>query len=304
MTPSTAEAVLFWVLAPIMVLAASGLLFARKAVHAALCVITVMISLAFLYVAQEAPFLGVVQVVVYTGAVMMLFLFVLMLVGVDASDSLVETIRGQRWVGWLAALGLGVVLAGVVGRTVYPDAAGLAAANADGNPVGVARIIFGQHVFGLEVVGALLVTAALGALVLTHRQRLRPVVKQPERAAARVAAGARLTPLPAPGVYARHNAMDVPALDPAGDPIDDSVPRVLRIRGQEAGTDEFHADTYRRAVTAVLQQRGAVTDEEVDAVLGAAEDEPRPPAAPPGETTGPAADIQLGGGSTRTETQP
>lgn len=304
MTPSTAEAVLFWVLAPIMVLAASGLLFARKAVHAALCVITVMISLAFLYVAQEAPFLGVVQVVVYTGAVMMLFLFVLMLVGVDASDSLVETIRGQRWVGWLGALGLGVVLVGVVGRTVYPDAAGLAAANADGNPVGVARIIFGQHVFGLEVVGALLVTAALGALVLTHRQRLKPVVKQPERAAARVAAGARLTPLPAPGVYARHNAMDVPALDPAGNPIDDSVPRVLRIRGQEAGTEEFRADTYRRAVTAVLQQRGAVTDEEVDAVLGAAEDEPRPPAAPPGETTGPAADIQLGGGSTRTETQP
>lgn len=304
MTPSTAEAVLFWVLAPIMVLAASGLLFARKAVHAALCVITVMISLAFLYVAQEAPFLGVVQVVVYTGAVMMLFLFVLMLVGVDASDSLVETIRGQRWVGWLAALGLGVVLVGVVGRTVYPDAAGLAAANADGNPVGVARIIFGQHVFGLEVVGALLVTAALGALVLTHRQRLKPVVKQPERAAARVAAGARLTPLPAPGVYARHNAMDVPALDPAGNPIDDSVPRVLRIRGQEAGTAEFRADTYRRAVTAVLAERGGATDEEVDAVLGAAEDDPRPAAAPPGETTGPAADIRLGGGSTRTETQP
>lgn len=304
MTPSTAEAVLFWVLAPIMVLAASGLLFARKAVHAALCVITVMISLAFLYVAQEAPFLGVVQVVVYTGAVMMLFLFVLMLVGVDASDSLVETIRGQRWVGWLAALGLGVVLVGVVGRTVYPDAAGLAQANADGNPVGVARIIFGQHVFGLEVVGALLVTAALGALVLTHRQRLKPVVKQPERAAARVAAGARLTPLPAPGVYARHNAMDVPALDPAGNPIDDSVPRVLRIRGQEAGTAEFRADTYRRAVTAVLAERGDVTDGEVDAVLGAAEDEPRPPSAPPGETAGPASDIQLGGGSTRTETQP
>ncbi|WP_454050843.1 NADH-quinone oxidoreductase subunit J [Cellulomonas sp. Marseille-Q8402] len=304
MTPSTAEAVLFWVLAPIMVLAASGLLFARKAVHAALCVITVMVSLAFLYVAQEAPFLGVVQVVVYTGAIMMLFLFVLMLVGVDASDSLVETIRGQRWVGWIAALGLGVVLAGVVGRATYPDAAGLAEANADGNPVGVARIIFGQHVFGLEVVGALLVTAALGALVLTHRQRLRPVVKQPERAAARVAAGARLTPLPAPGVYARHNAMDVPALDPAGNPIDDSVPRVLRIRGQEAGTAEYRADTYRRAVTAVLQERGAVTDEEVDAVLGAAEDEPRPPAAPPGETTGPVTDIQLGSGSTRTETQP
>jgi NADH-quinone oxidoreductase subunit J len=305
MTPSTAEAVLFWVLAPIMVLAALGLLFARKAVHAALCVITVMISLAFLYIAQEAPFLGVVQVVVYTGAVMMLFLFVLMLVGVDASDSLVETIRGQRWIGWLAGLGLAVVLVAVVGRAVYPDAVGLAEANAPGNPVGVARIVFGQHVFGLEVVGALLVTAALGALVLTHRQRLKPLVKQPERAAARVAAGTRLTPLPAPGVYARHNAMDVPALDPQGNPIDESVPRVLRIRGQEAGTAEFRADTYRRAVTAVLAERGAeVTPEEVEAALGTTEDEPRPPAAEPGTTTGPQTDVILGGGSTRTETQP
>ncbi|GEL45698.1 NADH:ubiquinone oxidoreductase subunit J [Cellulomonas hominis] len=305
MTPSTAEAVLFWVLAPIMVLAALGLLFARKAVHAALCVITVMISLAFLYIAQEAPFLGVVQVVVYTGAVMMLFLFVLMLVGVDASDSLVETIRGQRWIGWLAGLGLAVVLVAVVGRAVYPDAVGLAEANAPGNPVGVARIVFGQHVFGLEVVGALLVTAALGALVLTHRQRLKPLVKQPERAAARVAAGTRLTPLPAPGVYARHNAMDVPALDPQGNPIDESVPRVLRIRGQEAGTAEFRADTYRRAVTAVLAERGAeVTPEEVEAALGTTEDEPRPPAAEPGTTTGPQTDVNLGGGSTRTETQP
>jgi NADH-quinone oxidoreductase subunit J len=287
------------------VLAALGLLFARKAVHAALCVITVMISLAFLYIAQEAPFLGVVQVVVYTGAVMMLFLFVLMLVGVDASDSLVETIRGQRWIGWLAGLGLAVVLVAVVGRAVYPDAVGLAEANAPGNPVGVARIVFGQHVFGLEVVGALLVTAALGALVLTHRQRLKPLVKQPERAAARVAAGTRLTPLPAPGVYARHNAMDVPALDPQGNPIDESVPRVLRIRGQEAGTAEFRADTYRRAVTAVLAERGAeVTPEEVEAALGTTEDEPRPPAAEPGTTTGPQTDVNLGGGSTRTETQP
>ena len=161
MTPSTAETVLFWVLAPIMVLAASGLLFARKAVHAALCVITVMISLAFLYVAQEAPFLGVVQVVVYTGAVMMLFLFVLMLVGVDASDSLVETIRGQRWIGLLAGAGLGVVLVGVAVRATYPKAVGLQAPNADSNPVGIARIVFSDYAFALEVVGALLVIAAL-----------------------------------------------------------------------------------------------------------------------------------------------
>ena len=86
----------FWILAPIMVLAALGILFVRKAVHAALLLAVVMICLAVLYAVQDAPFLFAVQIIVYTGAILMLFLFVLMLVGVDASDSLVETIRGQR----------------------------------------------------------------------------------------------------------------------------------------------------------------------------------------------------------------
>ncbi|WP_448062081.1 NADH-quinone oxidoreductase subunit J [Cellulomonas hominis] len=284
MSPSTAEAVLFWVLAPIMVLAALGLLFARKAVHAAMSVVVVMISLAFMYVAQGAPFLGVVQVVVYTGAVMMLFLFVLMLVGVDASDSLVETLRAQRWIGALAGLGLAVVLVGVVGRAAYHDVVGLDTANADTNPVGVARVIFGQHVFALEVVGALLVTAALGALVLTHRQRLTPRVGQAERADARVAAGGRLTPLPAPGVYARHNAMDVPALDPQGNPIAASVSRVLRIRGQEAAAAGYRAD---------VEQLFPGADGPTAAQLGAENAPPRPPAAEPGRTSGPTTPIAL-----------
>jgi len=245
---SGGEATLFWVLAPIMVLAALSLLFARKAIYAALGVVAVMISLAFLYVAQEAPFLGVVQVVVYTGAIMMLFLFVLMLVGVDASDSLTETLRGQRWIGVLFGLGLGVLLVTVVTQATYPVATGLDVANTDTNPVGVARLIFGNFIFAFEVVGVLLVTAALGALVLTHRQRLTPHVGQKERADARVAAGGVLAPLPAPGVYARSNAMDVPALDPTGAPIDISVSRVLRVRGQERGA---------AAVAAQLEPGGA-----------------------------------------------
>ena len=235
---STGEAVLFWVLAPVMVIAALGLLFARKAVHAAMGVVLVMISLAVLYVAQEAPFLGVVQVIVYTGAVMMLFLFVLMLVGVDASDSLVETLAGQRWIGLLLGAGLASVLVGVVLTATYAKPVGLAAANADGNPQGVAKVIFGQHVFALEVVGTLLITAAVGALVLTHRPRLSRLIGQKEKADARVALlaeGGIITPLPAPGVYARSNAMDVPALGPDGSPLEQSVPRVLRIRGQERG---------------------------------------------------------------------
>jgi NADH-quinone oxidoreductase subunit J len=230
---STGEAALFWVLAPLMVLAALGLVFARKAVYAAMSVVFVMISIAFLYIAQDAPFLGVVQVVVYTGAIMMLFLFVLMLVGVDSSDSLAETLKGQRWIGIIFGLGLAGLLVTVVVTSTFPVAVGLDEANGDSNPVGVARLIFGDYIFAFEVVGVLLVTAALGALVLTHRQRLTRHIGQKERSDARLASGKTLTPLPAPGVFSRSNAMDVPALDPTGAPLEESVSRVLRIRGQE-----------------------------------------------------------------------
>ncbi|HEY0118246.1 MAG TPA: NADH-quinone oxidoreductase subunit J [Cellulomonas sp.] len=223
-----------------MVIAAGGLLFARKAVHAALSMIVVMIGLAFLYVAQDAAFLGVVQVVVYTGAVMMLFLFVLMLVGVDSSDTLTESLRGQRVMAILGGLGLAVVLVGVVGRARYGPAVGLTDANADSNPVALARLVFGSYAFAFEIVGALLITAAVGALALTHRRRLTPRVTQRERAEARVKAGT-IAGKPAPGVYARHNAMDVPALDPNGQPIEASVSRVLRVRGQEADAEEYAA---------------------------------------------------------------
>jgi len=280
---SGGEAALFWVLGPVMVLAALGLLLARRAIHAAMCVVLVMVSLAVLYIAQDAPFLGIVQVVVYTGAVMMLFLFVLMLVGVDASDSLVETIRGQRWLGILFGVGLGAVLVAAVTRVTYPPPTGLAEANAESNPVGVARLIFSDFVFAFEVVGVLLVTAALGALVLTHRQRLVRRVGQKERADARVMAGGTLAPLPSPGVYARSNAMDVPALDPQGRPIEASVSRVLRVRGQERGLE-----TVR-----LVDARGD---------LGPGEDgggqvgTPTPAAGDVGETAGPTTPITTGRG--------
>jgi NADH-quinone oxidoreductase subunit J len=241
MTTSGGEAALFAVVAPLMVLASLGLLVVRRAVHAAICVVFVMIALAVLYVASEAPFLGVVQVVVYTGAVMMLFLFVLMLVGVDAADSLTETIRGQRWVGVLLGLGLLAVLGGVVGRAVLPPAAAGTAAGTDlggavTNPEGLARVLFGDYVLAMEVVGVLLVTAALAGLVLTHRRRLGPRRTQrfvAEQRVAQLAEGRPLTPLPAPGVYAQSTAMDTPALGPDGRPLEHSVPRVLRIRGQQ-----------------------------------------------------------------------
>ena len=81
----TPEAVLFWVLGPLAVLSALTMLMVKKAVHSAILLAWIMISLAIFYIAQDAAFLGIVQVVVYTGAVMMLFLFILMLVGVESS---------------------------------------------------------------------------------------------------------------------------------------------------------------------------------------------------------------------------
>ncbi len=225
----------FYILSPIMVLAALGILFVRKAVHGALLLAVVMISLAMLYAALDAPFLFVVQIIVYTGAILMLFLFVLMLVGVDASDSVVETIRGQRLFAILGGLALGVTLVVGVGQISLGTMVGLDEANKDGNIEALANILFSTYVFAFEVTSALLITAAVGAMVLAHRERLTPKPTQATLAAERVRAyaetGLHLGPLPPPGVFARHNAVDTPALLPDGTASEASVSRVLAARG-------------------------------------------------------------------------
>ncbi|GAA1797493.1 NADH-quinone oxidoreductase subunit J [Nocardioides hankookensis] len=227
--------VAFWILAPIMVIAALGILFVRKAVHAALLLAVVMISLAVLYLTLDAPFLFAVQIIVYTGAILMLFLFVLMLVGVDASDSVVETIRGQRVLAMVGGVVLGTVLVVALGQISLGPAVGLGAANANGNIEAVADILFSRYVFAFETTSALLITAAVGAMVLAHRERLTPKAGQAELAAQRVKdyaeKGTHLGPLPPPGVYARHNAVDTPALLPDGTAASSSVSRVLAARG-------------------------------------------------------------------------
>ena len=244
--PGGGEAVLFWVLAPIMVLAALGLLLAKKAVHAALATALVMVSLGVLYIAQDADFLGVIQVFVYTGAVMMLFLFVLMLVGVDSADSLVETIKGQRWVGLLLAIGLGALLISAVGSATFASPVGLAQANAEGNVLGIAVKIFSQYVWAFEVTSALLITAAMGAMVLAHRERLGAKPSQRLQSEQRFRSG-RLAAagLPAPGVFARHNAVNTPALLPDGTPSELSVSRVLRAREQVRDSEDSEAAVGR-----------------------------------------------------------
>ena len=237
----------FWVLAPIMVVAALGILFVRKAVHAALLLATVMISLAILYAVLEAPFLFAVQIIVYTGAILMLFLFVLMLVGVDASDSVVETIKGQRAMAWFVGVVFAVFAIVALSQLSFGAAVGLDEANQPGNVQALANLLFSRYVFIFEATSALLITAAVGAMVLTHRERLRPKRTQADIAADRIdayaATGAHFGPLPPPGVYARHNAVDTPALLPDGTPASASVSRVLAARGtmQAGGLTDIEA---------------------------------------------------------------
>jgi NADH-quinone oxidoreductase subunit J len=227
----TGEAVLFWILGPLSVIASLAMVGVRKAVHSALMLAFVMICLAMFFAVQEAPFLAVVQVVVYTGAVMMLFLFVLMLVGVDSSDSLVETIKGHRIAAMIAGLGFGVLVLAGLGNAAVTGFAGLGVANGAGNVEALAALIFTKYVFAFELTGALLITAAMGAMVLAHQERIGKKVTQRDLSIERFKSGGIVTPMPAPGVYARHNAVDTPALLPDGTASELSVFAVLRARG-------------------------------------------------------------------------
>ena len=247
----TGESGIFWVLAIISVAAALSMIFMRKVVYSALLLAVVMLSLAVFYAVNDAPFLAFVQVIVYTGAVLMLFLFVIMVVGVSSTESMVETIRGQRVAAAVAGIGFGVLLILGIGSATLPSSIGLDKANADGgNVMGLARLLFGDntnsnntadparannnissYIFAFELTSALLITAALGAMVLAHRERLKPKPTQRELSEARIKSD-QVSPLPPPGTYARHNSVDMPALLPDGTVSELSVsPVIARRRG-------------------------------------------------------------------------
>lgn len=234
----TGEAVTFWVLGTVSVLGAIAMVAAPKAVYSAMFLASTMISLAVLYIAQDAVFLGVVQVVVYTGAVMMLFLFVVMLIGVDSADSLVETIRGQRIAAVVAGIGFGIAVIAGIG-SLGANVVGLEHANRAGNVQGLAVLIFTRYLWAFETTSALLITAALGAMVLTHRERFERRKTQREMAIDRFTPGGHPTPRPNPGVYARHNAVDILARLPDGSDADMSVSAVLPRRS--VSTDDGNA---------------------------------------------------------------
>ena len=226
------EAATFFILAPIAVICAIGMVAARNAVHSALFLVVTMLCLGVFFVLQAGPFIGLVQIIVYTGAIMMLFLFVLMLVGRDSSDSLIETLRGQR----MAAIVLGLGFAILLGTGLYralgdTGAVGLDEANADGNVIGISRLLFTKYVFAFEVTSALLITAAIGAMILAHVERRRQDrVTQPMRMRARFAPGNYPGPKPGPGVFATSDSVATPAMLPDGSPADRSISKILPTR--------------------------------------------------------------------------
>ena len=231
-TVTTGEAIVFWVLGPLALLGALGMVFARNAVHSALFLVLVMFCLAVFYMVQQAPFLGFVQIIVYTGAVMMLFLFVLMLVGRDSSDSVVEVLRGQRVAALLLGVGLaGLLVAGIGPSLVSVQSAGLTAdaAGSGGNVPGLGRLIFTEYLFAFELTSALLITAALGAMVLAYAQSAQHA-KPGQRATVQARLRGehdRISPLPGPGVFATANSVAVPALLPDGSIAPESISAII-----------------------------------------------------------------------------
>jgi NADH-quinone oxidoreductase subunit J len=219
------EAVAFWVLGPIALAGALGLIFARNAVHSALFLAMTMFSLGVLYMVQQAPFLGFTQIIVYTGAIMMLFLFVLMLVGRESSDSVVEVLRGQRL--WAGILGVGI--AGLLATTLTRALANVTPAPPpNGTPGGLGRAIFTDYLFPFELTSALLITAALGAMVLAFTEKRGNRRTQKELVEARFRGEyERISPKPGPGVFATSHSVTTPALLPDGSVAEESLSAII-----------------------------------------------------------------------------
>jgi NADH-quinone oxidoreductase subunit J len=224
-----AEFVVFVVLAPVAVLAALGMVLNRNAIYSALLLVVNFFCLAVLYVLLEAQFIAAVQVIVYAGAIMVLFLFVLMLLGVERREVLEETIRGQRTAAAVlgALLLAGITWALLAGVFDTPQG-GLAAANRGGNVQAVGRLLFTRYTLAFEATGALLLVAGVGALILGRRQRHTP---EPESSrSADESQGHGRT-----GGFGGRSAAQPP--DRSGEPAEGSGPRQGR-----AGTATMEGD--------------------------------------------------------------
>ncbi|CAL9671915.1 hypothetical protein SUDANB95_07527 [Actinosynnema sp. ALI-1.44] len=240
-TVTTGEAVAFWILGPLALAGALGMLFARNAVHSALWLVLTMLSLGVLYMVQQAPFLGFVQIIVYTGAIMMLFLFVLMLVGRDSSDSVVEVLRGQRLAATVLGIGFAALVVGSLARALTDvDAIGLARQNTQngGNVANIGEALFTDYLFPFELTSALLITAAVGAMVLAFTAKSKEAKKTQKELVEERFRGDRVGSLPGPGVFATANSVATPALLPDGSVAKESLSELIETTAKERLEDD------------------------------------------------------------------
>jgi NADH-quinone oxidoreductase subunit J len=285
-TVGIGEAVAFWILGPLALGGALAMVFARNAVHSALWLAQTMLCLGALYMVQQAPFLGFVQIIVYTGAIMMLFLFVLMLVGKESADSVVEVLRGQRVAAAMGGIGLAILLVAMLGRAFAGvTAVGLATVNSTGggNVANLGRILYTDYLFPFELTSALLITAAVGAMVLAFTERAKQGrLTQRERVETRIR-GARPSPLPGPGVFATMNSVATPALLPDGSVAPESLSELLESTARERLDDDLRS----------IGRVGA--DPDTRALRGAKPATGSPTGPPNGSSTGPSNGTDEGG---------
>jgi len=242
-TDSGGELVAFWILAPLAVLGAIGMVFSRSAVHSALWLVLTMLCLGCLYIAQNAEFLGFVQIIVYTGAIMMLFLFVLMLTGRDAGDSAFEVLKRQRLIATVIGIAFVTLLVtGLLRALQAVPFVGLTDAMAARGPIGsIAALLFTDYLFPFELTSALLITAATGAMVLTHIEKAPGERKtQRQRVHERMRSD-RMSPLPGPGVFATSSSNATPALLPDGSIAPGSVSELVEFAESERVARRFRS---------------------------------------------------------------
>jgi NADH-quinone oxidoreductase subunit J len=186
------ELLVFAVAGGAVLAGAVGVVASRNAVHSALMLVLTLFGVAVLFVAQEAHFLAAVQVIVYAGAIVVLFLFVIMLLGVDEAENLrTEPLGGQRPAAAVIGLGvLGVVLAlAFVGAEVTGERSVAGALSVDEPNVNLlGRSIFTDYLFAFEITSVLLVIAVVAAVVLARRTPSGELLDEDEEdaAAARV----------------------------------------------------------------------------------------------------------------------
>ncbi len=186
------DVVTFVLSAAFVVIGAVGVVTSRNTVHAALSLVLTLFGVAVLFVEQHADFLAAVQVIVYAGAIVVLFLFVIMFLGVDRLENIEsEPLRGQRPVAFLLIV---IALAGIVALFIdahwVTGAHSVAGSTTEGGHTNVyllGKSVFTTYLFAFEATAGLLVIAVVGAVVLARRPSARPSDDEPETETAALA---------------------------------------------------------------------------------------------------------------------